>query len=90
MPLPGIAIGLRDPVPNRLCRRLELAGQLLRIASAPHERDELPPDLRRVWRATLGIVNSSSLERDLVSTKPGQLQLGQYGGIKKGIPITQI
>jgi hypothetical protein len=30
------------------------AGQVLEIASAAYQRDELPPDLRRVWRTTLG------------------------------------
>jgi transposase InsO family protein len=34
---------------------------------------------------TLGIVNSSSLERDLVSTNPGQLQRYAFGRLGKDV-----
>jgi hypothetical protein len=35
----SIAIGLRDPIPNALRRRLELASQRFWAAAAPHELD---------------------------------------------------
>src|SRR4030095_5340631 len=53
LPLPSIAIRLRDPVTNRLRRRLKLARHALRIPSAAHQRDELPPHLRWVRGTTL-------------------------------------
>ncbi len=52
-PLAGIALGLLDPVGDRLRRRLELARQLFRSSSGSDQLDQLPPELRRIRWATL-------------------------------------
>ena len=52
-PLPGIAIGLGQPVADGLGGRLELLRQRLRRAALPHQFDDPLPKLRWVWRSTL-------------------------------------
>src|SRR5215467_10717794 len=49
-----VAIGLRDPVADRLGRRLELLRQLFRGAAGSHQLNEPPLELRRVGRMGLG------------------------------------
>jgi DDE family transposase len=44
-----VAIGLRDPVADRLRRWLELFRQVFRRAAGANQFDQLPPELRRVW-----------------------------------------
>ena len=68
-----VAIGLRDPVADRLLRGFQLRGDLRNRSSAAGKLDELVAKLRRVRRANLGIVNISR-SKDQVSTKPGLLQ----------------
>ena len=43
-----LPIGDRNPVPDRLSRRLELASQVDRIAPRADQIDHLPPELRRI------------------------------------------
>src|SRR5262245_33470408 len=49
-----VAISLRDPVANRLCRRLELLRQLFRVPPGSYQLNEPPLELRRVRRMGLG------------------------------------
>src|SRR5271165_3835969 len=48
-----VAIGLRDPVADRLRRWLKLFRQVFRRAAGTNQFDHLPPELRRVWGAFL-------------------------------------
>src|SRR5712691_92216 len=50
----GVAIGLGDPVADRLRRRLELLRQLLRVPPGSHHLNEPPLELRRVRDMRLG------------------------------------
>src|SRR5690349_3857791 len=47
---PDITLGLFDPVPDRLGRRLELASEIRRAATGPNQLDQLVPELRRIGR----------------------------------------
>ena len=44
-----VAIGLRDPVADRLRRWLKLFRQVFHRAAGANQFDQLPPELRRVW-----------------------------------------
>src|SRR6202008_1454031 len=46
--LAGVTLRLCQPVPDRLCRRLELTRQLLRRAAGAHQLNHLAAELRRV------------------------------------------
>src|SRR5271166_5341131 len=48
-----VAIGLRDPVADRLRRWLKLFREFFRRAAGANQFDHLPPELRRVWGAFL-------------------------------------
>src|SRR5262249_31942786 len=49
-----VTIGLRDPVADRLRRRLRLLRPLFRVAPGSHELNEPPLELRRVRGTGLG------------------------------------
>jgi hypothetical protein len=49
----GVTIGLRHPVEDRLCGRLELARELLRCAPGLEQFHHLRPEFRRVRRTSL-------------------------------------
>ena len=51
--LARVALSLRDPVADRLGRRLELPSQLARCTSGPHQLDHLLSECRRVRRSRL-------------------------------------
>src|SRR5678815_1598116 len=46
-----VRVGLGHPVADGLGRALELARELVGIATGAHQRDDLAPVLRRVWRS---------------------------------------
>ena len=73
-----IAVGLGDPIANRLGARLELLCQGLRGPPSPGQRDQLLAELRGYVR--LAIVESS-VPNGEVSTKPGQLQFNIDGAM---------
>src|SRR5690349_24604219 len=62
-----IAIGLTNPVPDRLGGRLELTRQLLRGSPTSDQINHLSPEFRR-------ITDGTSFSSGKVSTEPGQLQ----------------
>ena len=45
-----VAVGLRDPVADRLRRRLELLSQFLRRATSSNQLYHLPAEFRRIGR----------------------------------------
>jgi hypothetical protein len=56
LPAALLPVGLHDPLADRLCRRLELAGKIGRITAGPDKIDHLATGLRRISRAWLGHV----------------------------------
>src|SRR3954467_10171819 len=48
------AIGLSNPVADRLRGWLEFASKLLRITSGANQLDHLAPEFRRIWQTGLG------------------------------------
>jgi hypothetical protein len=59
----GVTIGLRYPVEDRLCGRLELARELLRCAPGLEQFHHLRPEFRRVRRTSLAHFGTSLPER---------------------------
>ena len=78
---PASRVGLPHPVPDRLGRRLELARQVLGRPALANELHDAVPELRRVRRGFLGIVDAPFPPSDEVSTKPGQLQERPGGAV---------
>jgi len=52
--VPGITVGLRDPIADRLRRWFELAGQFLRRAAGTNQLDHLPAEFRGIDWLLLG------------------------------------
>src|SRR5680860_974562 len=60
-PMACIAIGLCNPIADRLRRRLEFPSQFLGITSAPNQLDHLPPELRRIQPVCFGLCHRELL-----------------------------
>ena len=60
-----------DPVPDRLGRGLELAGEVGRVASGTDQFDHLTPELRRIRWMGLGHRRTPHAKASSVSTEPG-------------------
>ena len=71
-----VAIGLRDPVTDRLCRRLKLLCQFFRRPAGANQFDHLPPELGRIWGTcvlalalVIGAMSASAKAEDVFEVK---------------------